>query len=154
VSNLLIISTSSSDFHMLKSLSMELSNSQKVDFLCFFKPNEIDIKDLKNHKINLKVENLNLSYKSDTTNSITKDLQKIQNKFGQILIKSNHKVFVVLGDRYELLPVVQQIYLKKRIIIHFHGGEITQDSWDDSIRHSISKLSHIHFVASSQAKKY
>ena len=57
MSNLLIISTSSSDFHMLKTLSMELSNSQKVDFLCFFKPNEIDIKDLKNHKINLKVEN-------------------------------------------------------------------------------------------------
>lgn len=153
MSDLLIISTSSSDFHMLKTLSMELSKSQKVDFLCFFKPNEIDIEELKNHKINLKVENLNLSDKSDNTKSITKDLQKIQNKFGQILIKSNHKVFVVLGDRYELLPVVQQIYLKKRIIIHLHGGEITQDSWDDSIRHSISKLSHIHFVASSQAKK-
>ena len=67
--------------------------------------------------------------------------------------KSNHKAFVVLGDRYELLPLVQQIYLNKRIIIHLHGGEVTQDSWDDSIRHSISKLSHIHFVASRQAKK-
>lgn len=153
VSELLILSTASSDFQMLKTLSIEISKRQKVDFLCFFKPDEIDIKELKDNKVNLNVINLNLSYKSDNTESISKDLQKLQNKFSQIMEKSNHKAFVVLGDRYELLPLVQQIYLNKRIIIHLHGGEVTQDSWDDSIRHSISKLSHIHFVASRQAKK-
>lgn len=153
MSEILILSTASSDFQMLKTLSIELSKRLKVDFLCFFKPDEIDVKELKKNKVNLNVINLNLSNKSDNSNSISKDLQKLHNKFSQIMLKSNHKAFVVLGDRYELLPIVQQIYLNKRIIIHLHGGEITQDSWDDSIRHSISKLSHIHFVASNQAKK-
>ena len=45
------------------------------------------------------------------------------------------------------------MYLIKKIIIHIHGGEITQGSWDDSIRHSISKLSRFHFVTSNSAEQ-
>ena len=67
--------------------------------------------------------------------------------------KNSNNLVIILGDRYELLPIAQILYLFKKIVIHLHGGEITQGSWDDSIRHSISKLSRIHFVTSNSAKE-
>ena len=66
--------------------------------------------------------------------------------------KNSNNLVIILGDRYELL-IAQILYLFKKIVTHLHGGEITQGSWDDSIRHSISKLSRIHFVTSNSAKE-
>ena len=78
MSDLLIISTSSSDFHMLKTLSMELSKSQKVDFLCFFKPNKIDIEELKN-QIDLLLKNQG---SNNVHNNITYNTSIVLNAFG------------------------------------------------------------------------
>jgi len=153
VSELLIISSSPSDFEMLKTLTQEISKKQKVDLLCLFKPNSNDLKSLRNKNINLKIENLNLTYKTENNEFLNKDLIKVNRFISSFLSESKYKLFLILGDRYELLPVAQQIYLNKKILIHLHGGEVTQGSWDDSIRHSISKLSHIHFVSSKKAKE-
>jgi UDP-N-acetylglucosamine 2-epimerase len=38
-------------------------------------------------------------------------------------------------------------------IAHIHGGELTEGSWDDCIRHCISKMSHLHFVANNEYLK-
>ena len=53
----------------------------------------------------------------------------------------------VLGDRFELLPICTAAFWAGIPIAHVHGGEITDGSEDDTIRHSISKLSSIHFTS-------
>ena len=150
----LFISTSPSDFHILKELVKKQSKLHKVDFLLLFKLDEASMLDLKKHNINLILNDLKLSNKKSNPELINKDLKKINNFFIDFIAeKSSTELVIILGDRYELLPIAQILYLFKKIIIHIHGGEITQGSWDDSIRHSISKLSRFHFVTSNSAEQ-
>ena len=56
-------------------------------------------------------------------------------------------IVVLLGDRYESLFVAAGAAYHRIPIAHIHGGESTYGAIDDSMRHAISKLSHLHFVA-------
>jgi GDP/UDP-N,N'-diacetylbacillosamine 2-epimerase (hydrolysing) len=62
-------------------------------------------------------------------------------------------ILVVLGDRYELLAAVGTALIHGIPIAHIHGGELTQGVFDEQIRHSISKMSHFHFVATEEYRK-
>ena len=61
-------------------------------------------------------------------------------------------IVVILGDRFEALSAAIAALFAKIPIAHIHGGEITKGCFDDDIRHSITKMSHIHFVASKEYK--
>ena len=54
---------------------------------------------------------------------------------------------VVLGDRYELLEYVALTVKTNIALAHIHGGEETEGSFDNRVRHALSKLAHLHFVA-------
>ncbi|MFM9121381.1 MAG: UDP-N-acetylglucosamine 2-epimerase, partial [Actinomycetota bacterium] len=56
---------------------------------------------------------------------------------------------LVLGDRYEILATAQAAMILAIPIAHIHGGEVTNGAFDDSIRHAITKMSALHFVATS-----
>lgn len=56
-------------------------------------------------------------------------------------------VLVLLGDRYETFAAAIAGFFLRIPIVHLHGGELTQGAFDDSIRHSITKLAKIHCVA-------
>ena len=58
---------------------------------------------------------------------------------------------VVLGDRFEIFSAVAAALVARIPVAHLHGGELTQGAFDDAIRHSITKMSSLHFVA---AKEY
>ena len=58
-----------------------------------------------------------------------------------------------MGDRYEILASVIAANFSKIPVAHIHGGEVTEGVIDDGFRHSITKMSHIHFVANSIYKK-
>ena len=55
-------------------------------------------------------------------------------------------LIVLMGDRYELLEAAQVALFMKIRIIHISGGDTTEGAYDESIRHSITKMSHLHFV--------
>jgi UDP-N-acetylglucosamine 2-epimerase (non-hydrolysing)/GDP/UDP-N,N'-diacetylbacillosamine 2-epimerase (hydrolysing) len=54
---------------------------------------------------------------------------------------------VVLGDRYEILAAATAALIERIPIAHLHGGEVTEGAYDDAIRHSITKMSHLHFTS-------
>ncbi|MGF6995084.1 UDP-N-acetylglucosamine 2-epimerase [Paraburkholderia sp. GAS32] len=56
-------------------------------------------------------------------------------------------LIVLLGDRYEELAAAQVALLMKIPVAHIHGGETSEGAMDESIRHAVTKLSHLHFVA-------
>ena len=62
-------------------------------------------------------------------------------------------LLIVLGDRYEILASTISAHLCRIPVAHIHGGELTQGTIDDAFRHSITKMSHIHFVANAIYKK-
>ena len=59
-------------------------------------------------------------------------------------------LIVVLGDRYEILSAVSAALAARIPIAHIHGGEATEGLIDEAIRHSITKMSHLHFVAAEE----
>lgn len=59
-------------------------------------------------------------------------------------------LLLVLGDRYEILSATIASLIFRIPVAHLHGGETTEGAFDEAIRHSITKMSHIHFVAADQ----
>jgi UDP-hydrolysing UDP-N-acetyl-D-glucosamine 2-epimerase len=60
---------------------------------------------------------------------------------------------LVLGDRYEIMAAAQAAFFNDIPIAHIHGGEVTEGAFDDTIRHAITKMAHIHFSASDEFVK-
>lgn len=60
---------------------------------------------------------------------------------------------VVLGDRYEILAAATAALIERIPIAHLHGGEVTEGAYDDAIRHSITKMSHLHFTSTEEYRK-
>jgi GDP/UDP-N,N'-diacetylbacillosamine 2-epimerase (hydrolysing) len=61
-------------------------------------------------------------------------------------------LLVVLGDRYEIFAATAAALVSKIPVAHLHGGEITTGAFDESFRHAITKMSHLHFVATGEYK--
>lgn len=60
---------------------------------------------------------------------------------------------VILGDRYEMLVAAIVSMLQRIPIVHLHGGEISEGAVDDSIRHSITKMSSLHFTSTEEYRR-
>lgn len=104
----------------------------------------------KDFKINKKI---NINLHSDTSLGISRSMSIAQKFFAEAYHELKPDIIVVLGDRYEILSAATSAMIAKIPIAHIHGGELTEGSWDDSIRHCISKMSHLHFTATEEYKK-
>lgn len=60
---------------------------------------------------------------------------------------------VLLGDRYEALAAAQSAMILRIPIAHIHGGEATEGLIDEAIRHSITKMSHVHFTSAEPFRR-
>jgi len=87
---------------------------------------------------------------SDTGVGITKSMAVALMGFGECFERLKPDVVVILGDRYEMLMVASAAMVAKIPIAHIHGGEITEGAMDDAIRHSLTKMSHIHFATTQE----
>lgn len=77
---------------------------------------------------------------SEATGKLTYDLSKA-------LMDLKPDLVMVMGDRYELLAVMASCVLCSIPIAHISGGEITEGAIDEQIRHAMTKVSHLHYVA-------
>jgi UDP-hydrolysing UDP-N-acetyl-D-glucosamine 2-epimerase len=66
---------------------------------------------------------------------------------GEAFERLHPAIVVVLGDRFEILAAAQAALVARIPIAHIHGGELTEGAFDDSMRHAITKMAHLHFVA-------
>ncbi len=103
----------------------------------------------KDFKIDKKIEML---LSSDTTIGISKSMGLAQISFAEGYEDLRSDMLVVLGDRYEIFSAVSAAMIARIPIAHLHGGESTEGAFDESIRHSITKMSHIHFTATEEYK--
>ena len=73
--------------------------------------------------------------------------------FSKVLEQIKPDIMVLLGDRYEMLSAGIAGMLRAIPLAHIHGGESTQGAIDEGIRHALTKMSHIHFCATSLYKR-
>ncbi len=84
---------------------------------------------------------------SNTPLSVAKSTALGMLGFADAFDRLKPDMLIVLGDRFEALAAAQAAYLQRIPVAHLHGGELTLGALDDAIRHAITKLSAIHFVA-------
>lgn len=90
---------------------------------------------------------------SDTPVGITKSMGLGLIGFADALANLTPDIVVVLGDRYEILVAAQAALVANIPLAHIHGGEKTEGAIDESIRHSITKMANIHFVANQEYRQ-
>jgi UDP-hydrolysing UDP-N-acetyl-D-glucosamine 2-epimerase len=73
--------------------------------------------------------------------------------FGRHFARSRPDVLVVLGDRFEMHSAAAAALPFRLPVAHIHGGEVTTGAFDDALRQSITKLSHLHFVSTDGARR-
>ena len=98
-------------------------------------------------KIDRKVEMLT---SSDTPVAIAKSIGLGLIGFADALNELKPNLIVVLGDRFEIFSAVSAALVARIPVAHIHGGETTEGAFDEALRHSITKMSHLHFVAAEQ----
>ena len=101
-------------------------------------------------RITRKVEML---LSSDTPSGIAKSMGLGISGFGEIYEALQPDIVLMLGDRFELLAAASAALVAALPIAHIHGGEVTQGAFDEAIRHSISKMSHLHFTSTDAYRR-
>lgn len=89
----------------------------------------------------------------DDANATLKSMAKALAGFADAYDELKPDMVVVLGDRYEILAAATAALIERIPIAHIHGGEITEGAYDDAIRHSITKMSHLHFASTEEYRK-
>ena len=101
-------------------------------------------------KISRKVD---ISLINNTKLGVAKSLSLAVEKISRNLNNLNPDLLILLGDRYETFAAAVSATILNIPIAHIHGGETTQGAFDESFRHSITKMSHFHFALPKLIKR-
>ena len=104
-------------------------------------------------KKNIQIKKISINLNSDSKRLIYSNQKKLSHEIYNFCLNVKPTCFVVLGDRFEIFSLCSYIQFLNIPIVHIHGGEKTSGSLDDQLRHCITKMSHIHFVANKEFQK-
>tara|TARA_Y100000590_G_C15607184_1_gene972407 strand:+ start:135 stop:1295 length:1161 start_codon:yes stop_codon:yes gene_type:complete len=147
-----IITSTRADFGLLKNLIFKIKKNKKFKLKViasgthFSKKYGYTYNEIKDTKIKVD-EKIICKFNSDNSQDISKVMSKCILDTSKLLKKLKPNLLIVLGDRYEILASTISSSLCRIPVAHIHGGEVTNGAIDDAFRHSITKMSHIHFVA-------
>ncbi len=94
-----------------------------------------------------------ISLKSDTEIDISNNQADTLVKFTRLFSSERYSAILILGDRYETLSVAIAAGNTRTPIFHLCGGDTTEGALDEWIRHSITKISYLHFVTNEESRK-
>ncbi len=87
---------------------------------------------------------------ADNANGVSRALGFGVIRFADVFSALAPDILLILGDRYEVFAGATAATVLQIPIAHCHGGELTEGAIDDAFRHSITKMAHLHFVASEE----
>jgi len=154
---ILFISSSRADYGLLRDVIKETQKLNPQTYLLvtgshLSKKFGKTISEIKKDKIRKIIKKKILNQNFDDSN-ISNYAAKSIKITSDVISRVHPNVIVILGDRYELLGCAIAAMVFRIPIAHIHGGEVTRGAFDDSIRHAITKLSHLHFPIHDEYKK-
>ena len=150
------VTSSRADYYLLKPLLKKLSLHKDINLEIMVTGSHL----LSNHgstvaDIRKDFANIHtikpLTNKTNST-AIHKNLPHYLKHFLEFFNKSKPDILILLGDRYEIFFAAVASLFNAIPIAHIHGGEVTHGAIDDPMRHSITKMSHLHFVSNGTYK--
>ncbi len=101
-------------------------------------------------KIDEKIEAL---LSSDSAMGISKSMGLTMIGFADCFSRLRPDMVIILGDRYEAFAATSAATVAKIPVAHLHGGETTEGAFDEGFRHSITKMSYLHFTSTEKYRK-
>jgi UDP-N-acetylglucosamine 2-epimerase (non-hydrolysing)/GDP/UDP-N,N'-diacetylbacillosamine 2-epimerase (hydrolysing) len=98
-------------------------------------------------------EKVEMLLDTDTPVGVAKSIGRGTIGFADTLARLQPDLLLLLGDRFELLAAAQAALVANIPIAHIAGGDTTEGAFDEAIRHSITKMSHLHFVTNEDAAR-
>lgn len=98
-------------------------------------------------------EKVEMLLSSDTSVGIAKSIGLGVIGFADTLERLKPEILVLIGDRYEILAAAQAAMVARIPLAHIGGGDTTEGAFDEAIRHSITKMSQLHFVTNEDAAR-
>lgn len=153
-----IISSTRAEFGILRPLITELFKDNELDIRLCITGSHLSnyfgntFKEIQNEGIIIDKKIPIIETKNDDV-LINETISKAILKFSDYFQTLQPDIVVLLGDRYEIFAIAVSAFNLKIPIAHIHGGEVTEGASDDMIRHSITKLSKIHFTSTEKYRK-
>ena len=94
-----------------------------------------------------------VTVKSDSETDISVNQAQTLVRFTELFVKEHYDAVILLGDRYEALAVAVAAGNTRTPVFHLCGGDTTEGALDEWIRHSITKISYLHFVTNEDSRK-
>ena len=156
--NICVITCNRSDYGLLRFVIQEIDSSSSLKLKLLVSGSHLSedfgstISEIKadKFKINKKV------YLLPSENSPTETIRSMGDamfKFAKAFEDLKVSLVIILGDRFESFSAASAAMILNIPIAHIHGGEVTSGAFDDRIRHSITKMAFLHFVAANEYKR-
>ena len=154
-----VFTGSRAEFGLQLPLLKKLENSQDIELNLLVGASHVDnafgltIKEVEDYGL---YSNFIIDFKHETEDlhSNSKTISQGIALVSKALSEINPDLFIVYGDRYEGFAALIASTQMGIITAHFEGGDITEGgTFDDSVRHAMTKLSHIHFTTNEEASK-
>jgi UDP-hydrolysing UDP-N-acetyl-D-glucosamine 2-epimerase len=147
-----VVTSSRADYGIYLSILREIQNAPELRLWLFVTGMHLSpefgmtVKTIEQDGFEI-IERVEMLLSSDSPEGTAKSMGLGTIGFAQAYARSRPDLLLVLGDRFEMHAAVTAALPLKIPVAHIHGGEITEGAIDDSLRHSITKMSHLHFVA-------
>lgn len=96
---------------------------------------------------------IDMKLTEDTSEEICNSMGRELQGFSRVLAEADLDILLLLGDRYEIMIAAVAAMIYRLPIAHIHGGELTRGLIDDAIRHSITKMSMLHFTSTEEYRR-
>ncbi|MDP4181871.1 MAG: UDP-N-acetylglucosamine 2-epimerase [Bacillota bacterium] len=156
--NTIVVTTSRADYGLLYPLIKKISCDKYFNLNLIVTGSHLSfefgntVEEIKRDGFN--IFNVVSAYPSgDSERDIIASIAESMKCLSNLIEKSKPDLVIVLGDRYELWPVIIACVIHKIPIAHIHGGETTYGSTDEVVRHSVTKAAVIHFPSIEQYGK-
>lgn len=152
---IIAVTGSRADYGLLYFTLNELNNSKKINLKLLVtgshlsKKHGYTINEIIKDKFK-KLKKIDLKLQSKGEKNIAVPMSAGIKKFSEFFLKDRPNLILILGDRYESFAAAIAAYTLKIPIAHIHGGEITEGAYDEAFRHSITKMSQIHFTSTNE----
>ena len=148
------------EYGLLSPIISKISKSRKINENVIISGSHLDkkygltSKEIHKDKIQKLYKLKTLNRKNNVPEFTPLSISEIINKVANLLKKIKPDLFIIYADRYETFAAAIASTQMGIPTVHLEGGDLTEGgTFDDNVRHAITKLSHFHFTTNEMAKK-
>ncbi|MBP3505392.1 MAG: UDP-N-acetylglucosamine 2-epimerase (hydrolyzing) [Lachnospiraceae bacterium] len=153
-----ILTATRAEYGLLKNVIDKLINKEQIDVRVIVTGAHLSsefgmtVNEIENDGIPID-KKIEILLSSDSSIAVSKAMGLALISFSEYFEEKKPDALMVLGDRYETLAVCIAAMNTRIPIIHIHGGETTQGAIDEAVRHSITKMSSLHFTSTEEYRR-